>query len=102
MAYAHWIKATHDRATQALENTKDNMGKYYDQYHQPQPEHQVGDEVLLNAKNIWTVSPTRKQVHKLYAPFRILAQIGKSAYRLELQSRWRIHNVFHNTLLEPY
>jgi hypothetical protein len=32
-AYVHWIKATHDRATQALEKTKDNMSKYYDQHH---------------------------------------------------------------------
>jgi hypothetical protein len=51
-AYAHWIHTTHDRAMQALENTLDNMSKYYDQHHQPQPEYRVGDEVLLNAKNI--------------------------------------------------
>jgi hypothetical protein len=54
-AYAHWIKATHDSTTQALEKTKDNMGKYYDQHHQPQPQYEEGDEVLLNAKNIRTV-----------------------------------------------
>jgi hypothetical protein len=29
-AYVYWIKATHDRATQALEKTKANMSKYYD------------------------------------------------------------------------
>jgi hypothetical protein len=32
----------------------------------------------------------------------MLAKIGKSAYRLELQSRWWIHNIFHTSLLEPY
>jgi hypothetical protein len=79
-AYAHWIKATYDRATQALEKTKDNMSKYYDQYHQPQPNYEVGDEVLLNAKNIRTVRPTQKLAPKLYGPFQILARIGKSAY----------------------
>jgi hypothetical protein len=101
-AYAHWIKATHDRAMQALEKTKDNRSKYYDQHHQPQPSYEEGDEVLLNAKNIRTVRPTRKLALKLYEPFRILAKIGKSAYRLELQSRWRIYNVFHTSLLKPY
>jgi hypothetical protein len=101
-AYAHWIKATHDRATQALEKTKDNMSKYYDQHQQPQPTYKEGDEVLLNAKNIRTVRPTRKLAPKLYGPFRILARIGKSAYGLELQSRWRIHNVFHTSLLKSY
>jgi hypothetical protein len=38
-AYAYWIKPTHNRALQALEKTKDNMSKYYDQYHQPQPDY---------------------------------------------------------------
>jgi hypothetical protein len=57
-AYALSIKATHDRATQALDKTKDNMSKYYDQQHQPQPSYEEGDEVLLNAKNIRTVQPT--------------------------------------------
>jgi hypothetical protein len=63
------------------------MSKYYNQHHQPQPEYEVGDEVLLNAKNIRTVRPTQKLAPKLYGPFKILAKIGKSAYRLELQSR---------------
>jgi hypothetical protein len=40
---------------QALEKTKDNISKCYDQHHQPQPEYKEGDEVLLNTKNIWTV-----------------------------------------------
>jgi hypothetical protein len=100
-AYAHSIKATHNRAMQALEKTKDIMSKYYDQHHQPQPEYQKGDEVLLIAKNIQTVRPTRKLAPKLYRPFRILAKIGKIAYQLKLQSRWQIHNVFHTSLLEP-
>jgi hypothetical protein len=85
-AYAHWIKATHDRAMEALEKTKDNMSKYYDQHHQPQPSYKKGDEVLLNAKNIQTVRPTRKLVPKLDRLFHILTKIGKSSYRLELQS----------------
>jgi hypothetical protein len=40
---------------QALKKTKDNMSKYYDQHHQPQPEYKEGNEVLLNAKNNQTV-----------------------------------------------
>ena len=28
--------------------------------------------------------------------------LGTRAYKLELHSRWRIHNVFHVSLLEPY
>jgi hypothetical protein len=101
-AYVHWIKATHDRTMQALQKIKDNMSKYDNQHYQPQTDYQEGDEVLLNAKNIQMVRPTKKLVPKLYGQLRILAKIGKSAYQLKLQSRWRIHNVFHPTLLEPY
>jgi hypothetical protein len=51
-AYAHWIKATHDGATQALKKIRNNISKYYDLHYQPHPEYKEGDEVLLNAKNI--------------------------------------------------
>jgi hypothetical protein len=85
-AYAYWIKATHDRAMQALEKTKNNMSKYYDQHHQLQHNYKEGDEVLLNAKNIQTVQPTKKLAPKLFRAFRILAKISKSGYRLKLQS----------------
>jgi hypothetical protein len=63
---------------QAVEKTTDNMSKYYDQHHQPQPEYEEGDEVLLNGKNIMTVQPIKKLAPKLYGPFRIFARIGKS------------------------
>jgi hypothetical protein len=78
------------------------MSKYYNQHHLSQPDYKIGDEVLLNEKKIRAVWPTQKLAPKLYGPFRILAKIGKSTYRLELQSRWRIHNLFHTSLLEPY
>jgi hypothetical protein len=48
------------------------------------------------------VWPMKKLAPKVYGPFCILVKIGKCAYRLKLQSSWRIHNVFHNSLLEPY
>jgi hypothetical protein len=64
------------------------MSKYYNQHHQLQPDSEKGDEVLLNTKNIQTVRPTNKLGPKIYGLFYILAKIGKSAYRLELQSRW--------------
>jgi hypothetical protein len=85
---------------QALEKTQDNMSKYYDQHHQPQPDYQEGDKVLLNVKNIRTVRPIKKLAPKLYGPFHVLAEIGKSTYQLKIQSRWGIYNVFHTSLLE--
>jgi hypothetical protein len=101
-AYAHWMKGIHQRAKEALENTRAQMGKYYNQKRQEHPDYQSGDLVMLNARNIRTKRPTRKLAPKLYGPFKILDKIGSRSYKLELQSRWRIHNVFHASLLEPY
>lgn len=101
-AYAHWMRQVHERASQALKDTRASMSKYYDKGKQEHPKYEIGDLVMLNAKNIRTKRPTRKLAPKLYGPFKILEKIGKISYRLELQSRWRIHNVFHASLLEPY
>jgi hypothetical protein len=79
MAYACWIKATHNRATQALEKTKDDISKYCDQHHQPQPDYKEGEEVLHNAKNIRMVRPTKNLAPKVYGPFPIFAKVGKRA-----------------------
>jgi hypothetical protein len=101
-AYAHWMKSVHERASKTLEDTRASMSKYYDQKRQEHPNYQIGDKVMLNAKNIRTKRPTKKLAPKLYGPFKIIEKIGSRSYRLELQSRWRIHNVFHASLLEPY
>ena len=61
-----------------------------------------GDWVLLNAKNIRTKRPTKKLAPKHYGPFKIVEKIGSQSFRLELDKRWKIHNVFHISLLEPY
>ena len=66
------------------------------------PSYEIGDLVMLNAKNIRTKRPTKKLAPKLYGPFWVLERIGSRSFRLELQTRWQIHNVFHASLLEPY
>jgi hypothetical protein len=50
------------------------MSKYYDQHRLLQPEFEVGDPVMLNAKNIRTKCPTKKLASKLYGHFLILAK----------------------------
>ena len=42
----------------------------------------------------------RKFEAKFFGTFRILHPVGKQAYTLELPKKWRIHNVFHISLLE--
>ncbi len=58
-----------------------------------------GQKVWLNSKYIKT-KRNRKLDTKFFGPFRVLHPVGKQAYKLELPKKWRIHNVFHVSLLE--
>ena len=58
-----------------------------------------GEKVWLNSKFIKT-KRNRKLEAKFFGPFRVLHPVGKQAYKLELPKKWRIHDVFHMSLLE--
>ena len=57
------------------------------------------DKVWFNSKYIKT-KQNRKLEAMFFGPFQVLHQVGKQAYKLKLPKRWRIHNVFHVSLLE--
>jgi len=46
--------------------------------------------------------PTTKLCPKCYGPFQIIEAIGPTTYRLALPAQWKIHNMFHGSLLLPY
>jgi len=58
--------------------------------------------VWLLPRNIRTTRPWKKLDYKKIGPFKILARIGESAYKLDLPPSMRIHNTFHISLLELY
>ena len=57
------------------------------------------EKVRLNSKYIKTKC-NRKLEAKFFGPFRVLHSVGSQAYKLELPKRWRIHDIFHVSLLE--
>ena len=62
---------------------------------------QKGEKVWLDLKNLKTL------YHKKMAPkreglFEITDALGPLTYRLKLPETWRIHNVFHASLLRRY
>jgi len=99
---SHWMKAVHEKAHKALDQRREAMKNYYNRKAIEQPDLKVGDQVMLKAKNIRTKRPSKKLSPKLYGPCKILEKRGNRAFKLEISRRWKIHPVFHVSLLEPY
>ena len=60
-----------------------------------------GQKVWLNTQNLKT-SYNKKIRPKREGPFEIKEVLGPVTYQLKLPSTWKIHNVFHTILLQPY
>ena len=58
-----------------------------------------GEKVWLSSKYLKT-KRNRKLKAKFLGPFQVLHPVGKQAYKLELPKKWRIHNIFHVSLLK--
>ena len=60
-----------------------------------------GQLVWLEGSNIKTTHPKAKLAPKRHGPFKILSTTPTNS-RLQLPPAWRIHPMFHNSLLTPY
>jgi hypothetical protein len=103
-----WVQQTADRVAEIREHmlAAQSRQKSYADPKRRSVEFQVGDEVLLR------VSPTKGVVRfnikgklspRYIGPLKILAWVGKLAYRLELpESMKGVHNVFYISMLRKY
>ena len=64
--------------------------------------YQPGDKVWLERRNLTTTHPMAKLAPRRYGPFTVTRVISRTSYQLKLPPQWKIHNVFHATLLTPY
>ena len=61
-----------------------------------------GNKMWLLRRHISTTRPSSKLDVRRLGPFAIIAQVGSSAFHLDLPPSMQIHPVFHVSLLEPY
>jgi transposase InsO family protein len=92
----------HDTLRQEMVAAQLRQKEIYDQHRKPDPNLQSGDMVWLLPRHIRTTRPSKKLDYKKLGPFKILAKVGTSAYKLELPASMKQHNNFHISLLEPY
>ncbi|GJP48726.1 hypothetical protein CLOM_g8005 [Closterium sp. NIES-68] len=62
----------------------------------------VGDQVLLDTRNLDISHLPSKLRPRFCGPFLVEAQITPVTFRLRLPATWKIHNAFHVQLLKPY
>ena len=62
----------------------------------------MGEEVLLSSKTLH-LAGTRKLKARFVGPFRVLEQVGNTAYRLDLRGRFKdVHDIFHVSQLRRH
>ena len=99
--YGHWMQTVFEESRKGLKAAQERMSQYADPTRKEPPAYQVGDLVMLNGHNIKTRRPTKKLDHKNHGPFQIEKMVSPLTARLTLPRKWKIHNVFHISLLEP-
>ncbi|QRV72283.1 Transposon Tf2-1 polyprotein [Ceratobasidium sp. AG-Ba] len=105
--HAEWLQKGYDELKAALTVSQERMKEYYNRKHRAPEEIKVGDQVWLDNQNIQSQRPARKLAAKRIGPFKVLAKIGKQAFKLELPHTLKIHPVFPVALLslkrdDPY
>ena len=62
----------------------------------------IGDKVWLEARNLKRNIINPKFAAKREGPFKITKVLSSLSYQLEIPKSWKIHPVFHASLLTPY
>ena len=77
------------------------QAKYYDKKHRD-VEFTEGELVLLSTKSLKMKGIPRKLKKRFVGPFKIEQKIGQQVYKLLLPETWKVHPVFHISLLKKW
>ncbi len=84
---------------QALEVSAARMKKQADGHRRAAP-FLVGDKVWLSTSHLPLKIGSKKLAAKWTGPFRLVEEVSKEVWRVELPTTWRVHDVFHSSQLK--
>jgi hypothetical protein len=101
--------SNNEAANTRVQNVREKRAQAIDAINQAARSKQVmmsqyrpGEQVWLEATHLKIHHQKTKLKPKRYGPFKIIREISPVVYQLRLPVAWRIHDVFHASLLLPY
>jgi len=95
-----------DHIKEAREAAQEAQHKAQESWIKDRPQYRpfvIGDKVWLEGTNLCLpANITQKLSPRRYGPFKVAAKVSAVTYKIELPEHWKIHNVFHASLLTPY
>ena len=99
---AHTLQDVHRDLSLELRAVGKQYKAHVDRHRLVAPTFAISDMVWLLRRHIATIRPCAKLDYKKLGPFRILERVNPIAFWLSLPPTFRLHNVFHVSLLELY
>jgi hypothetical protein len=95
------LKSNLEIAKQNLQEAQARQTNYANE-HRKEKSYEIGDRIWLSTKNLKKKGRSEKLLPRFIGPYTIIERINDVAYKIDLPSSLRIHNVFHVSLLKPY
>jgi hypothetical protein len=94
-------KATNELIAHMIDKAHQAQKRAYDRWKNDAPQLHPGDRVWLETTHLSTDRPSPKLDWKRIGPLKVLEWLGPLTYQVEVPPTYKIHNVFHISLLTP-